>query len=260
MADKKDLVTTNSGSQALAVVDISQYAVMQMDTEILKEVIKENLGGTQLTPFDLTRVKIPAAGGITWEIPGAEEIETTRDLEGVIVYWDQPRVFWKDPYTGGHLPPDCFSPTGEQGIGDPGMECAVCSFSQFGTAIRQDGTQGRGQACKQIRRLYILREEGILPVVLSCPPTSLKALKQYFLNLASRGITYYTCATNLRLVKESNADGIAYSRVEPKLVGRLSADQAAFAKNYAADLRPMLEQVSTRRESFSAAEVDAEVA
>lgn len=260
MADKRDLVVKNGESTALATVSVSDYAIMQMDAETLREVIQENLGGSTLSPFDLTRVKIPAGGGVTWEIPGVEEVESTRDLEGVIVYWSQPRVFWKDVYSGAHQPPDCFSPNGEHGIGDPGIECAMCSFAQFGTAVRQDGSQGRGQACKQIRLLYILREEGVLPVVLSCPPTSLKALKQYFLGLASRGIPYYLAATNLRLVKESNADGIAYSRVEPKLVGRLGGDDAAFVKDYVSRLRPMLEQAGARREAFTAAEVETEVA
>jgi hypothetical protein len=260
MADKKDLVPHNGGNgQELAVVDVSHYSVMQMDPTVLKEVIRENLGGAQLTPFDLTRVRIPAGGGLTWEIPGVEEVETTRDLDGVIVYWSQPRVFWKNIYSGAHQPPDCFSPTGEHGIGDPGIECAECENAQFGSAIRQDGSAGRGQACKQIRLLYILREEGILPVVLSCPPTSLKPLKQYFLGLASRGITYFTCATNLRLVKESNADGIAYSRVEPKLMGKLSPEHASYIKAYTAELRPMLEQAAAKAEGYTAAEV-AEVA
>ncbi len=56
---------------------------------------------------------------------------------------------------------------------------------------------GRGQACKQIKQLFLLRGSLLLPEVVTLPPTSLKAAKQYLLKLTSQGVPYYAVVTRI---------------------------------------------------------------
>ena len=67
------------------------------------------------------------------------------------------------------------------GEGDPGGACAKCRYNQFGS-----GESG-GKACKNRRRIYILREGEVFPVLLSLPTGSLKEFTRYIQRLLSRG-------------------------------------------------------------------------
>jgi hypothetical protein len=53
----------------LAVIDPSDYAVVQ-GSDDLSEIVKENFGGEQqISQFDLTQVRVPGGGGTMWTIP-----------------------------------------------------------------------------------------------------------------------------------------------------------------------------------------------
>ena len=71
-------------------------------------------------------------------------------------------------YTGGNQPPDCCSFDGVTGEGEPGGACRKCPLNQFGS-----GENG-AKACKNRRRIYVLREGEIFPLLLSLPTGSLQ--------------------------------------------------------------------------------------
>lgn len=234
------------------LVPLDRFAIARQDDA--GEVMRENIGDGGMTVFDLDRVKIPAGGGLAWSVPTLEGDEPQRTIAGVIVAWRDPRAFWGMSLdeSGGGSPPDCSSDEGIRGYGVYGVgsadhptgECRSCPMGQWGSA--KDGT-GRGQACKQMRLLFLLRETDVVPIAMFMPPTSLGPLKKYFLRLANRSLPYYSVVTELGLSKKSNKDGIDYAVVEPRVVGRLDAKDVERVKVYADSLQDTLKAVRLER-------------
>ncbi len=218
---KKEMALTAPGT----------YEIVKADPQALSDVIKTNLGGQQITEFDLERVRVPGGGGTTWEIG---EEEAAKELEGIIVHWRDGAAYWKRAFgdSGGGTPPDCSSIDGIYGIGDPGGECAKCPFNEFGSAQREDGSPGRGKACKNFRVLFMVRPEELLPLAVIVPPTSLREARKYFLRLASKAINYHSLTTRIMLEKTKSADGIEYAHMKMSAGQRLSDKEADIIRQY----------------------------
>ena len=108
------------------------------------------------------------------------------------------------------MPPDCSSMDGKFGVQyETGefTECAKCPLSKFGS-----GENG-GMACKQKRRLFLLREGEILPVILTLPTGSLADFTKYVTRLVQKGRKTSSVVTTFSLKKAQNATGITYSQV-----------------------------------------------
>lgn len=234
-----------------AVVPYKDFVAVAGDVEAMGAVMKENVGEGGITPFDLDRIKVPAGGGLTWELPSLDgEIIESKTVDGIIVYWKEPRAYWATKYedSGGGTPPDCSTFDGIAGTGEPGGECAKCPLAAFGTADK-----GGGQACKQTRMMFLLRPDSLLPTVLSAPPTSLKAMRGYFLRLAGQAVPYYTVITRFTLEKAKSGTGIEYSRIVPAVGARLSKEEVAQVQKYAEGFRGTFETVDLTREDFGEA-------
>lgn len=206
--------------------------------DLVQAAISENVGVGGITEFDFDRIKIPAGGGLAFNVTTLEGETAEKSITGVIVLARDARAYWSVPMeqSGGNTPPDCHSNDSIAGIGAPGGDCAKCPLAQFGS----DKKSGRGQACKAIRQLFLLRSDSLLPVVLALPPTSLKAAKQYMLRLAGQGVPYWAVATKIGLETAQNAQGIKYSRATFGFVGLLSEEQKAKAKQYSDMLKPLV--------------------
>jgi hypothetical protein len=227
-----------------ALMKLDNYAILQMNTADLKEVLQENLGGQQLSAFELDRVKIPSGGGTMWEVPTLEGTEDAKAIEGVVIYFKDQNGYWKEDYDGQNNPPDCMSNDTLVGIGNPGGECARCPLNQYGS-----DDKGKGKACKNMRTLFILREGDVLPLVLTLPPTSLKEARKYFLRLASKAVPYYGVVTEITLEKDKNEGGITYSKAKLTLKSRLDAGTVKKLKEFQESLRPALEAVKVDQEA-----------
>ena len=174
------------------------------NTEALKEVMSENLDGIEVNGFSLPKIKIPAGGGTSFEEP-----VDGKSFEAIILVHQNLRAYWENEYEGDGTPPDCSSMDTVTGVGTPGGLCGKCPMAQFGTDKNE-----RGQACKKVIKLFVMRENRALPEVLTLPPTSLKAYRDYVLELASLGVMKYGIMTKFSLEKEKNASGIAYSKIK----------------------------------------------
>ena len=84
--------------------------------------------------------------------------------------------------------------------------CADCPNNKFGSA------KNGGKACKQKRRMYLLRENESLPILLSLPTGSLAEFSKYVMRLLSRGKKPNRVVTKFSLKKVQNAGGISYSQ------------------------------------------------
>lgn len=221
----------------------SAYAIVTFDPGELKDALAANIGTDRIGANDLDRVKMPAGGGIVWEVPSLEGPQVAREIEGVIVAWRNTRAYWPGEYTGQNTPPQCSSDDGVYGHGDPGdfvpdHLCDECALSKFGS-----GRDGKGQACKLMRLLFIVTPDELLPKVIALPPTSVGPMKKYFLRLASKAMPPHGVVTALKLSKDTNDGGIAYSVATPEMRAILTPAERDRVKAYADLLKPALEGV-----------------
>jgi hypothetical protein len=235
-----------TSKQETALAKVDNYLALQADGGDVAEILKGNLGGTTLTPFDLDRVTVPTGGGQTWEITDLDEGSVAvKALTGIILHAAPARSYWATGLDegGAPQPPDCISYDLVRGIGNPGGDCGTCQFNEWNS----DPKGARGKACGERRFLFMLRPDSYLPLVVQVPPSSIKAVNQYFLRLAGKGTPYHAVVTSLGLEKTTQAGGgLAYSRVVPSLAGRLSPQDMAKVKSIADALKPMFGQAAQR--------------
>jgi hypothetical protein len=65
----------------------------------------------------------------------------------------------------------------------------------------------------------------MFPEVVSLPPTSVKAARQFLVKLTTQGIPYYGALVAIELEKAQNAAGKPYGRASLKFLRRLSQDE-----------------------------------
>lgn len=172
------------------------------------------------------RIKIPAGGGISYEVPGDDPAspDTAKEFKAVILYHHPIHSYYKEKFNGGTQPPDCSSLDGKVGVAAETGECkncAECPLGKFGS-----GENG-GMACKQKRRVYLLREGELLPIILTIPSASLKEFTKYVTRLLMKGKKTNSVVTKFSLQKAQNATGITYSQVVCSIDRPLNTDEAA---------------------------------
>lgn len=189
----------------------------------LAEALTSELGGMDIA-FD--RVSIPAAGGQAFEVPGEMPGETdmVKDFSGVILFHHPMFTYYRERFSGGNNAPDCGSYDGITGVGNPGGVCATCPLNQFGS-----GENG-GKACKNKRRIYVLREGELIPILLVLPTGSMKEFAVYIKRLLAKGKKSNSVVTKFSLKKVTNASGIAYSQAQFAVERVLTAEETPFVQ------------------------------
>jgi uncharacterized FlaG/YvyC family protein len=222
----KELVKTSTG-----------YIVPLINDEIMESVASELDG----LPITLDKVKIPAGGGLAFEVPGddPDSPDTVKEIIGVIVDHYPLNSYWTEKYNGQNVAPNCYSTDGRIGIGQPGGECAKCPFNKFGS-----GDDGQSKACKNAHRLYILRSGELYPVVVTVPPTSLKPLSDYLAKrIVTKGLRSYGVVTKLTLKKATNSTGISYSQVQFSMVEKLSDETAEILRQFGESMKSITRNI-----------------
>ena len=189
----------------------------------LAEALASEMSGMDIT-FD--RISVPAAGGQAFEVPGEMPGETAmvKDFKGVILCHHPMFSYYRERFTGGNNPPDCSSYDGITGVGNPGGVCARCPLNVYGS-----GENG-GKACKNKRRVYVLREGELIPVLLTLPTGSIKEFNVYIQQLLAKGNRSYSVVTKFSLTKATNAKGITYSKVLFTAASKLSPEELPYVK------------------------------
>lgn len=222
---------------ALTKIETSDLLPLNPDKmEKVQAVLQENIGSDDAerpTAFDLPRIQIPAQGGTTWAIPtGLGDDETGPAFEAVIAAQQTCRAYWPGDFSG-EEPPQCTSPDGITGYGEPGGSCGECPLAAFGSDSR-----GRGQACKKMRRLFLVRPGMVLPMVLTLPPSSLQNYRRYITKLSAAMMSFYGVVTRFELEATKNQDGIKYSEVTFSATRELSDTEEAAMKGYQQTIAP----------------------
>ena len=219
----------------------------------LNDALSEELSGLS---GSFERIKIPAGGTTVFEIPGEnpDSPETVKEFSAVILHHHPLNAYYTNKYTGGSNPPDCGSFDGVTGIGSPGGECAKCPYNRFGS-----GENG-AKACKNRRRIYLLREGEIFPLILSLPTGSLKDFTRYIMRLLSKGKKSNSVVTKFTLKKATNNSGIAYSQAQFSVDRDLTGEEFALISGLTEQVKAFSVRVGYDNESSVdvAANVDPE--
>jgi hypothetical protein len=242
-------------TRALAIVD--GYG----SVPALSQNVAEEMQGLQFT-FD--RVRIPAGGGLVFELPGEDDDgpQSVKEIVGVIADHHAARSYWREAFSGQGRPPDCASVDGITGsaIEESGLEwagahreCATCPMNRWGS-----DDKGRGKACKELHRLYILQEGQAFPLLLTLPPTSLKSLSNYLGNrILAQGLRSYQVVTRIALRRAQNTNGIAYSQAVFSAVGRLGQEAAARMAAYARSLQAITRSLPATADDYDTGDREA---
>lgn len=238
---------------------MNELAVIQSDGAVSivpsaedVSVILEELKDMDRLPYG--RIKIAPGGVNVFQItdPGEEDSTPAQSVEGVIFLSHKTNGLWLSAFGGENKAPDCSSIDGEEGTRTSTGECiacATCPYNQFGS---DNGGQGRGKACKNMRRLYIMRRGDIFPMLLTLPPTALRAYDNYRTKIMLGRRRMSAIMTRITLKSEKNKDGVAYSSPVFEAVGLLSPDDCKAMEQYAASFSAAAKRMGVTTDDFVA--------
>ncbi len=214
-----------------------------------------NIGQGTITVSDFPRIKVPTGGGTQWLVPGLEGEHMEQTIEGIIVLARNTRVYWEksaDDPTAGKNPPDCSSADALVGIGRPGGFCShedsklACPLAKYGS---DKGGKAAGQACKEVKQLFFLRGDSLLPEVIGLPPTSLKHVRQYMVSLTCNKVPYFAALTRIGLEKRINPANKPYAVATFTYVRRLTPGELTKSLQYHDMVAPMLQAMGADTET-----------
>lgn len=203
---------SKKGEKTMCSTALAQEAKQQLETEMqqkgqaLAQTQKHELSAEEAK--ELARQKAMNLFNPTGEVPQIDKLprieivhaaqmfkmpgnNVVKEFTGVILEAYPCNAYWEKSFeeTGGGELPDCSSFDGIK-PNDPAKAasntCATCALNQFGS----DPKGGKGKACKNMRRLFILIEGYGLPLQLTCPPTSLKSFSPYVTDLRALSWPY----------------------------------------------------------------------
>lgn len=219
-------------SKALATITTYNAPALMGNEEFLRD-LPAQLDGINPALL-IERVKVPAGGGIAWEVTDADgNTDAVKEIVGIIVDNHPANAMWfSEDMSGDNKSPDCQSIDGK--TGSMYGPCEHCEYNQFGT-----GKNG-GKLCKNTIQLFILREGDLFPVLVSVPASSIKAWNTYKASrLLAKGRKPSQVITRLTLEKTENKDKIVFSSIVFAMAGQLSSDVAQAVGLYTDQIKPL---------------------
>lgn len=238
----------------LAIIKHNGLPALVPEANELAEIMQE-LSGMDNIPYG--RVKISAGGANVFQVTEAgddpDNAESEKAIEGVIVMYHKTFGYWPNAYGATDDPsPVCASTDGELGTNRQTGEtksCSTCPYNQFGSKA-----DGRGKACKNMYRLYIMRRGDVLPIVLTVPPTGIKAFDNYRVKTVMKDRKKLEAIlTRITLKSDKNPDNIKYSVPVFETVGALAPDEAKAVSAFAASFRASAQRVAATAEDVDTA-------
>ena len=225
---------------ALAVIEERKMQCISQEGEEQIRGILESLADVDnLARRLMGRIKIGSGGMLAFSVmePGAERPEVTDTLECVIIMSHKCNAYWARPLdqNDGNKLPDCASANGETGIRSATGEvhaCKTCPLNQYDS----DPKGGAGKACKNMRRLYVLREQDLFPMILALPPTALKAYDDYRVAQSVKFNRVEGLLTRITLMPRTSAGGTEYGVPIFEAAAKLTPADTARMRAYAAEI------------------------
>ncbi len=215
-------------------------SLSEQEVKEFQEAWNANIGSGGISVTDLQRIKIVNGPTPLLMAPVLGGEQPVPKVEGVVVLSKMRRAYWKSK-DASNVPPDCSSNDSKKGSGTPGGNCEDCPLAVF-------GSDGAGQACKQIRDLFIIRGDDMLPEILSLPPTSLDAARKFFVTLQGRRIPYYGAIIAIEVQKAQNPQGKPYGKATFTHVRTLNPAEKQRAMEFGAMCEQFAERIPVRRQ------------
>ena len=123
--------------------------------------------------------------------------------------------------------------------------CGTCPNNAFGSAVKQDGSAGKGKACSDKKRLVVLpalkaENIAVAPIfVMDVPATSLKALSNFGRDLNKLSVGMETMAVELSFAE------VAHPQLNFNPTGWLAADQLEAVKLRMPDVVDVLDRLTS---------------
>jgi hypothetical protein len=205
------------------------------------QMIDDNFSQQRFDVLKLPRIRVLRDAAM-FQVETAAGLLTERILSGILGGFRTARVYWGDrPYNPTlKQPPACTSTDGFVGIGEPGGNCRDCPFAKFKTARNADGSQGAGQACRELRQMLFLLPGQILPHRLDVSPTSLQLFEKYTITLLCGGIPYWAVVTKLSLEVGTTSTGMTIPRIQFLTEKRLNGEETRIMRPYHERMRGLL--------------------
>ncbi len=217
--------------------------------QIIEEERRQALAGIDYRP---PRVSIePRTQQFSFLATG----ELRKELDVVVVFSHKARGYWEE----GNKVPVCSSLDGKHGTGNPGGACIACPLNQF----ESDPKGGRGKACKEMRRLYFVSDEDVLPQLLTLPPTSITAWDEYVAGVVGQQDTPSTIFLRTRLSLEKQEDkarGYTWSVLKPAQGEKLPIPQVLKLRELRMQLEIAAAKFGIEAEDYGVEAIDVQTA
>ena len=202
-------------------------------------------------------IKIPSGGNLAFTVQGDEDGDEDylKDIEGVIVFTHRMNGYWPNAFGSSTNPEDkipvCSSMDGKSGLNirtGEICECDKCPCNQYCS----DPNGGKGKACKNMRRIYLMRSNDPNLYLLTVPPTSIKEVNKALTRImASKGIPYTNLIVGFKLAKATNANGINYATVVVDKRGILPPAVAQTAKAMRQEIKAKYKEIAITMDDYS---------
>jgi hypothetical protein len=170
--------------------------------------------------------------------------ETVKTVTGHIIYWHNANQYYEEEYGSGEPgAPTCCSSDGMKPDGGTMMQCQTCKDCPKN--VYGSGRDGRGKACQNTIRMYVLADGDVIPSVIKATPASLgkkESLLKWLTNapnVASRagaGTHYQPIKVTFALHKKDFNSGFSASVLDLKterVLDRNDEEDANYLKKLA---------------------------
>ncbi len=229
----------NSKKTELATVGSFELTVNRFEglsPEDLEELKDQMEDLDQDTGIACRLIKIPSGGKLAYEVQTGEDeadVDYMKEVEGVIIFTHRLNGYWPGAFgTDDNKVPACSSMDGKTAVWTDTGEvrtCENCPLNQYGSDDNPNGT-GKGKACKNMRRIYLMMNGDPNFYLLTVPPTSIKDVNKQLTKIITGGAPYTGLIVSFKLEKAKNAKGVEYSKVTVEKKGLLPPAVSTTAK------------------------------
>lgn len=233
-------------STAIAVVPADKFAIANPD--VLQAIRDSLMPGEELTARDLARITCPKGGGTIFEVPGPAGTEGVKEVTGLLLAYQFRGAIWADEEMREGVPPairsddqvtaelvchydelpDWLKKEVDEATDDEGIiQWKLLPSAKFEEHSVGSGKKTTRKRAKETALLFLaLANDDPLPVLLQVPPTSLKAFRQFRLQLIRCKVPPSQAVIGVTAKTATNQTGEPYAKLEFHLRGRLDPDRA----------------------------------
>lgn len=215
-----------SESKALAVLDtegLTEEELALLD-DVYEQSLEEDRQGVNLKA---TTIDVTEHGFVMPPDKDHSEEWITKTITAIIVKKQAVRSYYAPNREDDEdKVPDCYSSNSVKPslmVENPvASYCKECPKNAWGSAVDDNGNAGKGKACQEKRKLFLLVEGNSMPMLLYISPTSIKNFDAFVTNLITSKIPLLAQPVKLSVRKQTRGEFV-WGMVEFERGGSLVA-------------------------------------